>query len=92
MAPEVLLGAAYDFKADVWSLGVTLYHLLTGGSYPFKGDNKQEIYAKIQKGDYEIESSLGLSAECLDFLSHCLQYDQHQRASASRLLKHPFIV
>jgi serine/threonine protein kinase len=43
MAPEVLTGKTYDFKADIWSLGVTFFELLTGG-YPFVGFNKSEIF------------------------------------------------
>ena len=30
MAPEVLNRGAYNFKADVWSLGTILFELLTG--------------------------------------------------------------
>ncbi|KAK4510631.1 uncharacterized protein ATC70_005062 [Mucor velutinosus] len=30
MAPEVLKGEPYNYKADLWSLGVVLYELMTG--------------------------------------------------------------
>ena len=29
MAPEVLKGIPYDSKADMWSIGVILYELIT---------------------------------------------------------------
>lgn len=43
MAPEVIAGKPYDFKADIWSVGVTFYELLHG-SYPFIGDSRNEIF------------------------------------------------
>ncbi len=36
MAPEVLVGEPSNFKADVWSLGIILYHL-TCARLPFSG-------------------------------------------------------
>ena len=37
MAPEILLGLEktkkYSFKVDIWSLGLVLHDLITGGGY-----------------------------------------------------------
>jgi serine/threonine protein kinase len=43
MAPEVLSGSHYDFKADIWSLGVTMFEILTS-SFPFPGKTKNQIF------------------------------------------------
>lgn len=46
VAPEVIKNKSYDFKCDMWSLGVCLYKMLTG-SYPYSKDdikNFDKIY------------------------------------------------
>ena len=50
MAPEVLEGK-YNFKCDMWSLGVLMYVLLSG-YLPFQGDNRAEVFSKIAEGRY----------------------------------------
>lgn len=46
MAPEVCAGKKYDSKADVWSIGVILYELITLKK-PFDGDNVQDLFKAI---------------------------------------------
>ena len=45
MAPEQAMGKDVDCRCDIYALGMTLYHMLTGRP-PFKGDNVVEILAQ----------------------------------------------
>ncbi|KAF3851422.1 hypothetical protein F7725_013194 [Dissostichus mawsoni] len=49
VAPEVVNYEPLGLEADMWSVGVITYILLSGAS-PFLGDNKQETLAKVGGG------------------------------------------
>lgn len=65
MAPEQLKGAKVSGAADIFSLGATLYQLLTGTT-PFKADSLPELTIKIMskkhKSVRELRSDLPASA------------------------------
>ena len=45
-APELVLNHSYDFKVDIWAIGVIMYYL-TALSPPFIGENSKELNANI---------------------------------------------
>ena len=49
MAPQVINDQKYNYKADIWSVGVILFELLTTAS-PFYAKTKQELEKKLNKG------------------------------------------
>jgi serine/threonine protein kinase len=51
MAPEQFLGSTVDYRADIFSLGATLFEMLAGHK-PFPGANVAEVYAhRLQNGN-----------------------------------------
>lgn len=42
MAPEMLFKGEYDYRVDIWALGVLLYEMLHGRA-PFQGKTGNEV-------------------------------------------------
>lgn len=78
-APEVILGESYAGPAaDVWSLGVVLYAMTTGG-LPFDDDNLQRLISKINSGAFYMPAEV--SDDLADLIASMLIVDPSERAT-----------
>merc|ERR1711892_1292032 len=55
MSPEVMKCTRASAASDMWSLGVIIFMLVTGGFSPFYSRNQLKMQKKILRGNYNIE-------------------------------------
>jgi serine/threonine protein kinase len=89
LAPECHCKIAYDgIKADIWSLGVMLFAMVTG-SFPWAVTNSTAMVRQILKGKYDIPKAL--SMECRSLINGMLQVNPGTRLTMAEVLEHPFL-
>jgi len=92
MAPEVLRSSAYDFKADIWSIGITAIELAVGEPPHANVHPMRAIFMIPNSPAPKLPDPQNWSKDFNDFLSVTLQKDPAKRPSAEDLLKnHPFL-
>ncbi|CAD8203142.1 unnamed protein product [Paramecium octaurelia] len=92
MAPEILNKQNYDFKCDIWSLGVILYQLIFK-KYHWKGNVRgiADLQKQLQQFKVEFDNSVKLSDEGKDIISRMLVSDKEKRINYQELFAHPWL-
>ncbi|XP_031366644.1 serine/threonine-protein kinase GIN4-like isoform X1 [Apis dorsata] len=92
VAPEILHYEPITLAADMWSVGVTTYVLLTGFS-PFGGETDQETFQNISLGEVDFPEELfgDISAQAKDFVAKLLVLDPSARMTAKQCLRHDWL-
>lgn len=91
LAPEIILEQGYHgFGADVWSLGVLLFALLTG-SMPFVSDRLEVLQEKIVQGSFVFPPDVELGESARDLVRRMLELDPAKRIKMAQVLEHPFV-
>ncbi|KAL4296516.1 hypothetical protein GQ457_12G026470 [Hibiscus cannabinus] len=91
IAPEVLK-RKYGPEADIWSIGVMLYILLSGVP-PFWAESENGIFIAILRGQVDFTSAPWpkISPQAKDLVKQMLTLDPKKRLTAVQVLRHPWI-
>uniref|UniRef100_A0A8I5ZV95 non-specific serine/threonine protein kinase n=1 Tax=Rattus norvegicus TaxID=10116 RepID=A0A8I5ZV95_RAT len=95
MAPEVIAcdenpDATYDFKSDLWSLGITAIEMAEGAP-PLCDMHPMRALFLIPRNPAPRLKSKKWSKKFQSFIESCLVKNHGQRPATEQLMKHPFI-
>lgn len=106
-APEMLNNEPYDTKADMWSVGVLLYIMLSG-LMPYENNDRAALYQEIKvflcvyyvsriyvlksrKLTFPTKYFGGVSSSAKNLLENLLCVDPSKRFSTTDVYSHPFM-
>lgn len=95
MAPEMVNHTPYDETVDIWSLGVSLFALLTGRlPFPNHREHPHECLDHVSKGllNYKFLEDKGISHSAISLIKSMCDIDPKQRVSATTALMSTWIL
>lgn len=86
-APEILTRQPYNFKVDIWSLGVILFAILSG-TLPFENDKEENVIKMtiFDKVNFNRDIWNKYSNKIVDLITSCLQKNPDNRINIDEFL------
>lgn len=91
MAPEVIQEVGHDYKADIWSLGITAIEMAETKPPYWNIHPMRAIFMIPTRPPPKLTEPQKWSQEFQDFIAKCLTKDPNLRPTAVDMLNHPFI-
>ena len=93
LSPEIIKNEPYDFKSDIWNLGIILYEL-TQLKHPFhnNGNNNEEIKNNIKTGKYNNFSDQSYSEGLLNLIKNMLKVESNERLDINEILLQCYLI
>lgn len=88
LCPEIVSNKPYNYKCDIWCIGVLMYEMICGDA-PFVARTYKQTYERIQKCDLKIPEHVTPDAK--DLLQKILVINPNDRLSLQDILKHPWM-
>ena len=88
MAPEILYNKEYSKKADLWSLGIIMFEMITGHP-PFKAHSLQELISLMKDNPIPLISYI--SPEGQQLLCDLLQKEEANRIDWTDIKNHSWL-
>lgn len=91
MAPEVIRGANYDCKVDIWSMGILALECAEGKPPHLDASPIRAMFLIATQGAPELSEPSCWSRGMREFISLCCSVKAADRPTARQALAHPFI-
>mmetsp|Transcript_11835 Transcript_11835/g.20304 ORF Transcript_11835/g.20304 Transcript_11835/m.20304 type:complete len:547 (-) Transcript_11835:197-1837(-) len=91
MAPELIRQNEYDYKVDVWSVGVLTIECAELEPPFFREKPIRAMYLITTRPPPRLKDASAWSFEMMDFVARCVTLNPARRATTAELLAHPFM-
>lgn len=87
MAPELLKKEDYNYKCDLWTVGIIIYRLFFGRP-PFSGNSEDNLIKNIEELGNNLKKTGNETLD--DLIKKLLEKDPTKRINWNEYLNHPF--